>query len=757
MPKRKPLKIFLWTSISAALFLLIALVALFSLVYYGAFGPLPNTNVLSGIRTEQASLVYSADDEIIGKYFAKNRTNIRWEEIPEHLTNALIATEDKRFFSHDGFDLRSYSRVVFRSILLRDKSGGGGSTLTQQLIKNLYGRSDNGLLTLPVNKIREAILAARMEKIYNKEELLLLYLNSVPFGEDVFGVESASHRYFNKTVSQLRIEESAVLVGLLKANTYFNPRLHPANSVSRRNVILNLMAKEDYLTQHVADSLKQLPLALNYDNLSKRAPAGYFVYQVRKQADEILEALYKNEGKSYDIEKDGLKIYTTLNYQIQQIAAVATKEHLRRMQKLLDADLAVRGFKRKWIHKMERDSIIKKGDLDKHEIEVFDLDSMKTVIMSAADSLWHYEKMLNSAMLVSNPKTGAILCWIGGNNFRYLPFDMVLSHRQIASAFKPILYAGAFEKGLTPCTYLENKVVKYPEYNDWEPQNFDHSSTPDSLVAAWYSLAHSMNIPTVDLYFKTGWETLVTTCNKFGLPVLTTEYPSASLGAVDLSLYEIVRAYSVFASNGYYKDLYFIDKIIDESGNVIYKHKYEEPSQVLDTLTSDQITAILRRAVNEGTGTKIRTQFDVQSDLAGKTGTAQNYTNAWFMAYTPGIVVGTWVGARTPSIHFGSAYGTGSSLALPIAGYTLKKIEQDKTLRENYLVSFTQFSDTINLTDCTPYISIAKKSILEKLFKPDKGKEIELEQKLRQEKEQPEEERGVRKLFRKLFKKKSKK
>jgi len=332
---KKILKYFLILLSSILLFC----VLLFFAVYLGKFGSLPDKEALKAVNNEEASLVISSDSIIIGKYFAENRTNITDNEIPDHLKKALIATEDKRFFTHSGYDLQSYFRVVFKSILWGESKSGGGSTLTQQLIKNLYGRRNYSILSMPVNKIREIIIAARMEEVYNKEELLLLYLNSVPFGEDVYGVEAASHRYFNKPARKLKVEESAVLVGLLKANTYFNPRLNPRNSLERRNMVLTLMEKEKYLTKAELDSLRRIPLNLNYENENTEAPAGYFVYQVKKKTQEILEGIKSKTGREYDLKKDGLKIYTTLNMQIQQITTEGIHKHLYAMQKLLDNEL----------------------------------------------------------------------------------------------------------------------------------------------------------------------------------------------------------------------------------------------------------------------------------------------------------------------------------------------------------------------------------------------------------------------------------
>lgn len=698
-------------------------VLLFLLVKAGIFGALPDKNALSSIRNEEASLVKSEDGQIIGKYFAKNRTNITWKQIPEHLKNALIATEDKRFFNHKGYDKLSYLRVFIKSLLFHKSSGGGGSTLTQQLIKNLYGRSDYGFLSLPVNKFKEIIMASRMEQVYNKEELLLLYLNSVPFGEDVYGVESAAHRYFNKPASELKIEESAVLVGMLKANTYFNPQLNPENSRIRRNLVLGLMKKEHYLSAAVADSLQKLPLKLNYENMSLRVPAGYFVYQVKKKTLALLDSIKINTGKDYNLEKDGLKIYTTLNMQLQQLTTTAIKNHLEVMQKLLDKELENSRAKKLWYKKHKQHAETYEMDTVKRNIMLLTWEGNQNQHISRLDSLWHYYKMLNASVLITNPKNGAVITWVGGNDFTTLPFDMVLSHRQIASAFKPVLYATALEKGITPCTYLENEVNRYSGFEDWEPQNANHTSSPDSSVAFWYALANSMNLPTVDLYFKTGSENLTNICNRLNFPHFNDIAPSNALGTLDLSLYEIVKAYGAFANHGMMNELFMIDKITDAEGHVLYKKGSGEPVNVFSNNTSMQITAILEAVINQGTGVKIRNNYGIHAQLAGKTGTAQNYSNAWFIAYTPEMVMGTWVGASSPEVHFFSGRGSGSSLALPIVAKVIREIERKPELKQKYLTAFNFPQDVYSFLTCDPYHRKGIKGFFRRLFSRKEGKD----------------------------------
>lgn len=708
---KKYLKYFLIAISSLILFSIL----FFFAVYAGIFGSLPNKTELAAISNQEATQVISTDNVVIGKFFSENRTNISWEQLPDHLKNALIATEDKRFFTHKGYDIQSYFRVFFKSVLMGDNKGGG-STLTQQLVKNLYGRSNFSVFSMPVNKIKEIIIAARMENMFTKEELLLLYLNSVPFGENLYGVETASQRYFNKSASKLKVEESAVLVGLLKANTFFNPRLNPKNSLERRNMVLDLMGKQGYLTVKEADRLQKLPLKLNYENATLNAPAGYFVHQVKNKSLELLKDLKDENGNEYNLETDGLKIYTTLNMQVQKMATDGIKKHMAEMQKVLDKELKNHNFKKAWLAKLKAEGNLTDKDNEKRNIEVFDWNGVTTKKMSKIDSLWHYYKMLNAAVLITNPKNGAIITWIGGNDFRKLPFDMVESHRQIASAFKPILYATAFENDFEPCNYLENEEKVYSEYENWAPKNFDHKFTQDSTVALWYSLTHSMNLPTVDLYFKVGRQKLLNTCSKLNFPKIKDNAPSMALGTLDLSLVEIVGAYGAFANKGQTTEPVMIDKITDAKGKILYKREAAEFEKVFSVKTSQMITAILENAINNGTGTRIRNQYGVNADIAGKTGTAQNYSDAWFIAYTPDLVIGTWVGASTPDVHFYSSQGSGSALALPIAGNVLRGIENNAKLRKQFLTPFSIPYPIYDDMQCDPYRQTGIKGFFRRLF-----------------------------------------
>ncbi len=660
---------------------LVFLAFLTGITLMGGFGPMPHQEELKNLRDERATLVYSSDGKMIGKIYARNRTPVSLDEIPSHLVDALVVTEDIRFFTHNGIDNRSLLRVLVKSILMGNRESGGGSTLTQQLAKNLYGRRRLGFLTIPVAKIREAILARRMEKTYTKEEILLLYLNTVPFGEEVYGVEAAANRYFNKHVSELKPEESALLVGMLKANTYYHPRLHPDRALERRNLVLGLMGLNNKLDSAEVRRLQQLPLRLDYSNLRLEGPAQYFIYQVEKKAREILSSLNSQGGKSWDIERDGLKIHTTLDLQLQELALQSVRDHLSAMQPVLRRDRRISTLRRDFYRDHEAEN------RQKALREVWTWQGVQVDSMTVADSLWHYRSMLNAGVYALEPATGKVRVWVGGNHFRYLPYDLVLSRRPVASAFKPYLYTAALENGFGPCTYLDNEQHVYEDFNNWEPTNYDGSSGGEA--ALWYALAHSLNLPTVDLFFRLGYDALEYSCLRFGLPDLPRDKPAVALGAYDLSLLEATRLYACLGANGELAEPVLIESIVDAAGNILYEEPDREISQVMRPDIAEGMTAMLRRVVNEGTGVTLRTAWGVEADLAGKTGTSQDYSDAWFFWYTPGLAGGVWVGARDPEIHFSSGgNGSGSALALPVAGRLLNRVEARKSLATKYLLPF---------------------------------------------------------------------
>ena len=716
---KKTLKFLLKLSLLA----IVILGLFFAGVYYGVFGHLYTEKELKEFKNETASLVLSDNGDLIGKFFAENRTNIQFNQLPTYLVDALVATEDARYFEHEGIDSRSLFRVLIKTILLQKKSAGGGSTITQQLAKNMYGRSNYGPLTMPVNKVKEIILANRLEKIYSKEGILTLYLNTVPFGENVLGIESASRRFFNKSVKKLTTEESAVLIGMLKANTYYNPRLYPDHALNRRNIVLNQMAKYDYLSQEVCDSLQQLPLKLDYANLESEGPANYFLVQVKKEVNDILINLNKEYDTVFDMHKSGLIIETTLNLDLQNYALEAFKSHLSKMQKQL------RNQYKRGSYKKSLDNLVTKElarlnlpyDVDiKKKRELFSWDGFYSDSISVRDSIRENLSTLQAGFLAMEPKTGAIKTWIGGIDFRTQPYDQIFAQRQTASAFKPVLYVTAIENGAQPCEYLDNDPIVLTDFSDWQPQNYDKSFGGNYSIAA--SLAKSLNIPTVNLYLRVPFETLETTWKNLGFSQTILNKPATALGTTTASLYEMTKAFSSFANGGYAVEPKMIVAIKTSEGKVLYQNKLlQSEDRILKEESTILLNAILQKAIHEGTGASMKSTYGVSLPLAGKTGTSQDYADAWFIGYNPKLVLATRVGASLPSIHFNNgANGSGSALALPLVAKTLYKVQNNSRLRKQLFISFQELPEGYdNALNCEDYLEdSAFESFIEDIFSP---------------------------------------
>jgi len=693
----------------------------FAGIYYGVFGHLYTEKELKEFKNETASLVLADNGELIGKFFAENRTNIQYNQLPVYLVDALVATEDARYFEHEGVDSRSLLRVLFKTILLQKKSAGGGSTITQQLAKNMYGRRNYGPLTMPLNKFKEIILANRLEKIYSKEGILTLYLNTIPFGENVLGIESASRRFFNKSVKKLTTEESAVLIGMLKANTYYNPRLYPDHAIKRRNIVLDQMVKYDYLSKEVCDSLKEIPLKMDYANLESEGPANYFLVQVKKEVVDILKNLNREYDTVFDIHKNGLIIETTLNIDLQNYALDAFQSHLSKMQKRLRNQYKSGSYKKSLNNivskELERLKLTNNVDV-KRKRELFSWDGFYSDSISKRDSIRENLTTLQAGFLAMDPKTGAIKSWIGGIDFRTQPYDQIFAQRQTASAFKPILYVTAIENGALPCEYLDNDPIILTDYNDWQPQNYDHSIGGNYSISA--SLAKSLNIPTVNLFLRVPFETLNNTWKNLGFSQTIVNKPATALGTTTASLYEMTKAFSSFANGGYSIEPKMIIAIKTSEGKVLYQNKLLHSDQrVLKEESTILLNAILQKAIKEGTGSSMKSMYGVTLPLAGKTGTSQDYADAWFIGYNPKLVIATRVGASLPSIHFNNgANGSGSALALPLVAKTLQKVQNNRTLSKQLFASFNQLPEGYEKAlNCEDYLEdSAFESFIEDIF-----------------------------------------
>ncbi|NIJ44583.1 penicillin-binding protein 1A [Wenyingzhuangia heitensis] len=694
----------------------VVLLGLFiGLVYIGGFGPIANKKELTEIKQAQASVVYSSDAKIIGKFFLTNRTNVTYNQLPKHLINALIATEDSRFYQHKGIDKTALLRVIVKTIILGNQSAGGGSTISQQLAKNIFKRKDFSVLSMPVNKTKEAILANRLENIYSKSEILTLYFNTVPFGENVYGIESAAQRYFSVSTDKLSLEQSAILVGMLKANSYYNPNKHPENALRRRNVVLHQMLKADFISEEEYDTSSRKDISTAYTNIINHNPNGYFLYHVKNKATELLNNTLKEDGTAWNVEKDGLIIETTLHAELQTQALKAREEHLKKLQKSMDSYWNILKHKKEiqqliqseWHQTKEYKTLKNKGisenDLklrskEKRLTAVFDWEE-KEHKYSALDSISHYLKMINAAIYGVSPKTGAIQIYVGGNNFEYLPYNLITSEHQSASTFKPIVYAAALEKGNKPCDWINNEEKTYTDYDNWKPQNYDHTNGGYySMVGA---LAKSVNIPTVATYFDVGHSKLQETANALGLDKELNPNPSTALGTNSFSLQKMVHAYVPFATRSNNVEPYYISTIKDHQGNIIYQHKATNKKQepVLSHKTLETMQYLLKGVVDNGTAIRLKTSYTTHGDWAGKTGTSQDYSDSWFIGFNADIVIGAWVGCKYPSIHLPSRIGGGSVAALPIVGKIASHKYIDKKVNRTLAAKFPKFDDDI-IKDC---------------------------------------------------------
>ena len=458
-------------------------------IYFGAWGALPKKTELSDFKYQRASEVYTADSVLIGKFYLFDRQPIAYEDFPQHLIDALVAIEDERFYNHSGIDYTSLMRVAVKTLLMQDQSSGGGSTLTQQLAKNLYPRRDRKKANIAVNKVKEMIIATRLEALYSKEDILTHYLNTVSFGDNVFGVESASLKFFNKRTRQLTVEEAAVLVGMLKGTYGYNPRIFPENSLTRRNLVIQSMHSNEFISESQKDSLIQIPLKLDYkeyDHNSGLAP--YFREEVRKQMIKWVKA-QKEKGNDYNIYTSGLKIYTTLNYKMQVIAEDVMRIHMKSLQQSFEKSygknapwktdktlLNKLAKKTSTFQRLKKNGLADKSIMDslakKRKMTFVDWEGEKSLEASTLDSIQHYMKFLNTGSLAIDSKTGAVQTWIGGVDFEHFKYDHVAqSKRQVGSTFKPIVYTAALEIGIEPCTYFSAQEVEYKNLKGWSPSN----------------------------------------------------------------------------------------------------------------------------------------------------------------------------------------------------------------------------------------------------------------------------------------------
>lgn len=718
---------------------LLAVVVFFILLSLGVLGFMPTFEQLENPKANLATEVYSDSGELIGYIGIQNRSNVTYKDISPNLINALVATEDVRFYEHSGIDLRSLFRVLTKTVLGGDKSSGGGSTLTQQLAKNLFPREQKSKLGTVFAKLKEWVVAVKLERNYSKEEILSMYLNTVDYGSNAYGIKAASHIFFSKKPSELEVEEAAVLVGLLKAPTAYSPVRNPENANRRRNVVLGQMQKYNYISEQECKEKSANPIKLRFNPQSHdEGIATYFREMLRNYMKEWCKTHDKANGENYDVHKDGLKIYTTINYKMQKYAEEAVKEHFTSLQSEFFKhtkgykDAPFTGISKEDIEKYyiqamknsdryrslkseglsEKD--IKANFKEKTNMRVFTWAGDKDTIMSPWDSLRYYKHFLNTGMVSIEPQTGHVKVYVGGINYKHFKFDNAkLGRRQVGSTFKPFVYAAAMrDSELSPCYEMENSPVTFEDFDNWTPKNSNDSREGENVTLKW-ALANSVNFISAALIKDyTTPQAVVDLVKQMGITTPMEAYPSICLGTSDLSVMEMAGAMSTFVNKGIHKEPIFITKICDNKGMVLEVFNSKSNS-ALDEETSFLVLELMKGVVDGGTGGRLRFRYGLTSTIAGKTGTTDNNSDGWFIGLNPKLATAVWVGGELRSIHFRStALGQGASMALPVYGLFMKRCEKDSKL--NFYKGDFDRPPTISIDmDCSNYVQEIEQGTME--------------------------------------------
>ncbi len=680
----------LWIAVAGGI---VAFTLFVFMVSWGWFGELPPLEELENPKTYLASEVYSEDGVVIGKYFYQNRSNIGYEELSPNLVNALIATEDVRFYDHSGVDFRRFSSAV---LFLGTR--GGASTITQQLAKNLFPRKKfNNVFNKATTKLKEWITAIRIEERYTKEEIMTMYFNTVEFGSNSFGISSAAKTFFGKSAKDLTEVEAAMLVGMLKAPTKYSPVRNPANAFNRRNTVLNQMRKYDFISDEAFDTLSQKAIELKYqeeDHNEGLAP--YFREHLRQ---DLLDWCEEN---GYNLYKDGLKIYTTINSKLQTMAEEAVMNHVKDMQKKFFEhwkgrepwgqfkELITTSMKRSDRYRMMKaagatDAQIEKAFNTPVKMKVFSYTRGEIdTTMTPLDSIKYYKYFMQAGLMSMDPQTGFIKAWVGGINHKYFKYDHVNLHskRQVGSTFKPLVYTLAIDNGWSPCTKVPNQRVVFEDYENYSPDNADDKYN-DPEMTLYKGLQLSINNIVMQVMKQLGPSaptSVIELAKKMGIQSELPPYPSIALGVADISVYEMVGAFSTYANKGVWTEPIYITRIEDKNGNVV-REIVPKKVEAMSEQTAYIMEKMLERVTTHGTAAKIKYMYQVPGAVGGKTGTTQNYSDGWFIGITPHLATGIWTGFEDRAIHFRSmSLGSGSAMAMPIFGNYMKKALSDTAL-----------------------------------------------------------------------------
>ena len=708
--KKRDIKVYLiviWT-----LFLLFALSVflLFHGIVHEWFGEMPTFEELENPETNLATEIISADGKLLGTYYIENRSNVSYADISPDLIHALISIEDVRFYEHSGIDKIALFRVA-KGIATGNSDQGGGSTITQQLAKNLFPRGENLSKTkLVIRKLQEWVTATKLEYNYSKDEIIAMYLNTVFYGHNAYGIKKATETFFGKEPDEITMEEAALLAGVVNAPSKFSPRRHPDNAINRRNLVLKRMETNGYITEAEYDSISQIPIDLSHFGIldHNAGQATYFREFLRGEMHEWAKTHYKQDGTPYNIYKDGLRIYTTIDSRMQQYAEEAVREHLAldlqpafyehwkgdpKAPFVLKDEEEVEKIMMLSMKRSERYRVLKKAGWpmdsiianfnEPTEMTLFSWDGPIDTVLSPMDSIRYSKFFLQSALMSVETGTGHVKAYVGGDDFRFFQYDHVTqAKRQVGSTFKPFLYALAMQEGeYTPCTKVPNisYSIQLSDGKFWEPKDSGKTKFGEEVTLRW-ALAHSNNRISAYLMKRFGPEAVIQMARRMGVTSDIPAVPSICLGVCDLSLYEMVGAMSTFANKGVYVKPIFITKIEDKNGNVIETFKAEQ-HEAMDEVTAYKMIELMKGVVYEGTGVRLRYKYGLRNPIAGKTGTTQNQSDGWFMGITPDLTTGIWTGAEDRSVHFKTiTLGQGSNMALPIWALYMKKVYSDPTL-----------------------------------------------------------------------------
>jgi penicillin-binding protein 1A len=674
----------------------IAFVAIFIFsIGLGLFGKLPSFRDLENPKSNQASEIISEDNVVLGTYYIQNRSNVSYEQLSPNVINALIATEDIRFYSHSGIDFKRTFTIIFYNLIGKKQ---GASTITQQLALNMFSERAKNPVKRVIQKLQEWIIAVKLERNYTKEEILTMYLNTVDFGAyNTFGIKSAARTYFNTTPDKLNPAQAAVLIGMLKGPSYYSPTRNPERALARRNTVLDNMRKAGFLSETETEQFQQTPLHLNFSLSDYNVGlAPYFRAILKKEIQGIFEeqSITKADGSPYDFDRDGLKIYTTLNSNMQRYAEEAQKEYMQELQKQFNAQwrgqkdpfkdyqqLLDQGMKRSDRYRMLQEM----GKTDEEILQDFNTPAKMTVfswkgnidtLMKPIDSIKYYKLILRNALMAMEPQTGHVKAWVGGTNFEHFKYDQVkMGTRQVGSTAKPFTYAVAIDNGYSPCMLVPNEPV---DVDGWMPKAY--KPLPGSITLKT-ALAHSQNYVTAYMMKQVGATAVSTLIKRMGITSEVPPYPSISLGTFDASLYDMVGAYSAFVNHGIWTEPIYLLRVEDKNGNILYERK-PKVVQALNEQTAYVMTQMLKGVVESGTGVRMRYRYGLSNPIGGKTGTTQNNSDGWFIGITPQLVGGVWTGCEDRAIHFSSTnQGEGANSALPIFALFLKKVYADPSLQ----------------------------------------------------------------------------